>query len=671
MASALVPAELAKQFEAIGMKDPARVEVFKRFGGYHEPINEYTTWSSRLTGYHSWLWGYQYPGHGVYVSSDDVKKLNLPDEVRLISTFVLYQLSRAHRDFEIREKAAKPLPFLEKETATFRNSPEIESLRQKLRFTNSNELPQSGSYYLVPSERLVGTYMVKDSKESCLLEYGDILVLKKSEPLFSEVQVINQNPTPTLARLYVPGTCTTGQTVTIKTPSLIGMNLKYWREAFTRNFIHQKLVEQKIGRYKTTTVLLGAALNICSGVPYSQFHHSAIATSAGWADIKRNYVFTNGSFENIAHLEHGTCDFGIYQDASANMLKKFLDAGYKQFIAERRLEAAFFFCKKESGITKLEEITANHKILLGEPNSTSDFVLQDLASRSPNLAKVRSYKRDPYTGLGDFFAESSPYHCLLTVQNENSAMVKLIENSDKVQLVYRSADITFKLLARKDISPRQLSTLLENTKVEKKIEICSSPQSQIVDDFSRELSAKYPNQLRVESFQTQAELLEKEKNKTCEFVVLTTEQAAPLRGNRNAFAEDLLLNEKPFFVCPKGVDRPSRIFYSQDYISDFTVRPLLNAKPYIQMTKVPYQQLFSSVAQNPNSCFLYYSYQSKILRYKDPVLLAHAVPQFKVQQVEDLQDLSFVLLYRPKLTAWKNQIQNDFGQSIVGRKVEQ
>lgn len=314
LASALVPQELGKQFQAAGIKDSSRVEVFKRFGGYHEPINDYTTWSTRLSGYHSWIWGYQYPGHGIYVEPREVRNLNLPEEVRLISTFVLYQLSRAHREFEIREKAAKPLPYLEKETATFRTSREIESIRQKLQFHVIAELPANGSYFLVPSERLVGTYLVKDSRESCLLDFGDILVVKKSEPLFSEVQVINQHPTPTLNRLYIPGSCSTGQIVTIKTSSLMGMNLKYWNEAFTRNFVHQKLIEQKIGRYKTTTVLLGAALNICSGVPYSQFHHSAIATSAGWADIKRNYVFTNGSFENIAHLEHGTCDFGIYQD---------------------------------------------------------------------------------------------------------------------------------------------------------------------------------------------------------------------------------------------------------------------------------------------------------------------------------------------------------------------
>lgn len=351
------------------------------------------------------------------------------------------------------------------------------------------------------------------------------------------------------------------------------------------------------------------------------------------------------------------------------MLKKLVDAGYKQFFAERRHESAFFYCKRSSGVTKLEEIDASHKILLGEPNSTSDIVLQDLAFQSPNLAKVRSYKRDPYTALGEFFAEGSPYHCLLTVQSEDSALVKLIESSNKVQLIYRSADISFKLLARKDFSPRQLTSLLEDTKAAKKIEICSSPQSQIVDDFSRDLSAKYPNQLRVESFQTQSELLEKEKN--CEFVILTTAQASPLRSKGRAFAEDLLLNEKPFFVCPKSVDRPSRVFYSQDYISDSTVRPLLNAKPYIQMEKVPFQKLFSSIEKNQNSCFLFYSYQSKILRYKDPVLLAYTVPQFKVQQVEDLQDLSFVLLYRPNLSSWKNQIQSDFGQSIVGRKVEQ
>lgn len=188
---------------------------------------------------------------------------------------------------------------------------------------------------------------------------------------------------------------------------------------------------------------LQPTLNLCSGVKSGNYYFTAKAL-ANQSPLDINVIETNGSFENLTHLNSNKCDAAIVQSDAIDALKS-TDIKKSMDIKEIKVmypEFAHLICHRSSNIDSVKDLVpllgSGKKISIGPTHSGSSLTWINFTNLDNRYKKVTTVELTPKEGLQQvmdkkldcFFTVTSLHNEMIEKANEYGKTLKLVNVND-------------------------------------------------------------------------------------------------------------------------------------------------------------------------------------------------------------------------------------------------
>ncbi len=378
--------------------------------------------------------GHFYADHGMSIDpfafndhdSGSPNQNELSEYARLLPNYIAYKMLKNYEAIENSND-------IDKEANSDLLDSESYSLLKK-HFKQNVTQVNIGDLFLGPWSRNRGE---KSNGTTCRIGYGSLLEVKEITDSSAIVAVANVM----FSKYDIPdyGLCETGQRVKISLDEIKDFNQRYVKDAYTRNYAHQKKMKNYFSGKKYVEID-NNKVQFCSGSVSG--HYSTVmqnfVTHIG--EDKTQNIHTQGSMDNLLNVKKGICEYGLVQSDVVKLYPSKYKDELNVDIVEENLyeEKGHLFCNRAAGVKTLDDLDASHTISIGKSTSGSNFTfrsikerIHDLGNTNKNLMKVRVVEESDVTSFEQIIKEGNDITCLFTMAGSDSKFLKTVARKHK------------------------------------------------------------------------------------------------------------------------------------------------------------------------------------------------------------------------------------------------